>query len=348
MPLILVLLLLISPGLHAEDTQLRELLTKIDERLAKERIEVRAADFRWEQWERFESELNFVVAHDPVSEVSDVPTELHSENLNSRLLARWEDLTLSAHSMQLTDNNPVWTELAASMTKFFNHRDQQLYRLARAQMKSGEIRESLEELYQQAAEKALARMPQTQTDLKVIDPVLVDLVAELKKITTSLSPTPTPSALTPLPWVLTAVFAAAFIVVLGKRRRTQPTVPIPVSTAAVKPVHSTEAWMEQLEATLQKQQNLEVEQERELQEAREYVRELKAVIKSIQSAKEVDDFYLQLEKLGIVTEAIEKFVARQDPLRYAEVPYVMTKLILSLSDRVTAVSESELVRSNHA
>jgi hypothetical protein len=41
-----------------------------------------------------------------------------------------------------------------------------------------------------------------------------------------------------------------------------------------------------------------------------------------------------LEKLGIVTEAIDNFVARQDPLRYAEVPYVMTKLILSLSERI--------------
>lgn len=348
MPLILMLLLLLSPNLRADESQLRSLLTKIDERLAKERIEVRATDFRWEQWERFESELNFVVAHDPVSEVFDVPDELQSENLNSRLLSRWEDLTLSARSMQLTDNNPVWTELAASMTKFFNHRDQQLYRQARAQMKSGEIRESLEELYQQAAEKALTRMPQTLTDLKVIDPVLVDLVAELKKITTSLSPASTPRAPNPMPWGLTALFAAAFVVVLVKRRRPQPQVPAQVSTAPVKPVHSTQAWMQQLEATLQKQQNLEVEQERELQEAREHVRELKAVIKSIQTAKEVDEFYLQLEKLGIVTEAIEKFVAHQDPLRYAEVPYVMTKLILSLSDRVTTVSESELVLSNHA
>ena len=68
--------------------------------------------------------------------------------------------------------------------------------------------------------------------------------------------------------------------------------------------------------------------------ARDLVTELKNIIGKIQTAQDPETFYLQLEKLGIVTEAIDNFVARQDPLRYAEVPYVMTKLILSLSERI--------------
>ena len=342
------------------DQEINQRLKRIEERINRESIEIKPQDFRWAQWERFERELNFAVAHDPVSEVNFVPDELHSERLNQQLEDRWEEFAFSASSMQLTDSNPVWDELSESMKKFFRYRKEQLYRLARAQMKSGEIRDPLEELYQQAAEKALKSVAANQVNLQVMDPVIKDLTKEIKKLSEKYSKlNPTAEHNNSSTWFVVAsglILTAAGIVFYRMKKKINDDVlnqlhasanqAMPTSTENTLPTSplvglkqtseavTTDSWMEQLEETLAKQQSLEIQQEQDLRVARDLVTELKNIIGKIQTAQDPETFYLQLEKLGIVTEAIDNFVARQDPLRYAEVPYVMTKLILSLSERI--------------
>jgi hypothetical protein len=342
------------------DQEINQRLKRIEERINRESIEIKPQDFRWAQWERFERELNFAVAHDPVSEANYVPDELQSENLNQQLEARWEEFTFSATAMQLTDGNPVWDELSESMKKFFRYRKEQLYRLARAQMKSGEIRDPLEELYQQAAEKALKSVAANQVNLQVMDPVIKDLTKEIKKLSEKYSKlNPTAEHNNSSTWFVVAsglILTAAGIVFYRMKKKINDDVlnqlhasanqAMPTSTENTLPTSplvglkqtseavTTDSWMEQLEETLAKQQSLEIQQEQDLRVARDLVTELKNIIGKIQTAQDPETFYLQLEKLGIVTEAIDNFVARQDPLRYAEVPYVMTKLILSLSERI--------------
>lgn len=304
------------------------------------------------------------MAHDPVSEANYVPDELHSEKLNHQLESRWEEFTMSASAMQLTEGNPVWNQLEESMRKFFKYRHQQLYRLARAQMKSGEICEPLEELYQQAAEKALKSLATHQVNLQLMDPMIKSLTDELKKLSAHYEKlNPPAEQRSHAPWFLLAAglistVAGMMFYRIKKRASTlhstqvlasvtspdtlpqaQPLNPITEFKQSAKAI-PTESWMEQLEATLARQQSLEIQQE--LRTARELVNELKNVIGNIQTAKDPETFYLQLEKLGIVTEAIDNFVAKQDPLRYAEVPYVMTKLILSLSVRIVPENQSNI------
>jgi hypothetical protein len=133
--------------------------------------------------------------------------------------------------------------------------------------------------------------------------------------------------------VLNQLHASANQAMPTSTENTLPTSPL-VGLKQTSEAVTTDSWMEQLEETLAKQQSLEIQQEQDLRVARDLVTELKNIIGKIQTAQDPETFYLQLEKLGIVTEAIDNFVARQDPLRYAEVPYVMTKLILSLSERI--------------
>jgi len=255
------------------DQEINQRLKRIEERINRESIEIKPQDFRWAQWERFERELNFAVAHDPVSEANYVPDELQSENLNQQLEARWEEFTFSATAMQLTDGNPVWDELSESMKKFFRYRKQQLYRLARAQMKSGEIRDPLEELYQQAAEKALKSVAANQVNLQVMDPVIKDLTKEIKKLSEKYSKlNPTAEHNNSSTWFVVAsglILTAAGIVFYRMKKKINDDVlnqlhasanqAMPTSTENTLPTSplvglkqtseavTTDSWMEQLE-----------------------------------------------------------------------------------------------------
>jgi hypothetical protein len=193
-----------------------------------------------------------------------------------------------------------------------------------------------------------------------MDPVIKDLTKEIKKLSEKYSKlNPTAEHNNSSTWFVVAsglILTAAGIVFYRMKKKINDDVlnqlhasanqAMPTSTENTLPTSplvglkqtseavTTDSWMEQLEETLAKQQSLEIQQEQDLRVARDLVTELKNIIGKIQTAQDPETFYLQLEKLGIVTEAIDNFVARQDPLRYAEVPYVMTKLILSLSERI--------------
>jgi hypothetical protein len=326
-------------------------LSEINQRLKDQRVFVSSAVVKWPEYEKFQSNLIFSVAHDPHGFIdNEVPSELNPKYLTQKLKESWIDLEVSASQLGEQTKSSAWIRLKAQVEEFFNLRDKAFYQPARKLVSSGEIIASLKKVN----DSALDFLKQTQTSkhvsVKIIDPVIEKMSRELSVINRSVRELV--SFKTPPPVLepaflkrihaneLFAVagggfFAGLFICVtfLWLKSRTSKVQGQKEEKVVVNSFNYYE-WLKRLELNLHALKDNEDNTCEEYIKLKELSEKLHLSRKYLNQADNQQDYYKCLEELNVASPKIEEYFEKVNLRKNSEISRRVIKQIIQLCDAI--------------
>lgn len=159
-------------------------LTQIEAQLKNQRVFVSSAQFSWNEFETFQKEMMFAVAHDPNAgqKTEEIPAELSPSHLTVKLKETWNKLETSVLQFSDLQQSEEWTSYKTEMDQFFKYRDEFLYQPARQMIKSGDLGQKSEALKKAAMDRSKFDSTAKNYSVRVIDPVIEGLSQEMTRL----------------------------------------------------------------------------------------------------------------------------------------------------------------------
>jgi len=326
-------------------------LNQIDERLQDHRISVSPAKLEWKEWEQFKSDLIFAVAHDPHGPANkDQIPELAPAYLTQKLKQSWLALEVSVREIESLSSDPEWMQLQTEMSQFFNFRDQFLYQPARSMVRSGLITDKLEKIKQSASIYLKGNKDPGQISLKVIDPKILEMTVELKKLNDSVKQLD--ELRNPLPvevptiyqtkyyqelfvfgfLVLTSGCLMTFAFMWLKQKMVKVT-PQPAPLVQ-KDTFNYYEWLKRLEANLQTLKNHEENTSEQYINLKALAHQLNEARKNLNQADNQQDYYTSLEYLNAAAPKIEEHFEKANIKKHSEATRRIISQIVQLCDAI--------------
>lgn len=161
-------------------------LSQIENHLKNQRVDLSNVTFTWPEFDNFQKELMFVVAHDPgTQKLDEIPAELSPSHLTIKLKETWSKLEESIFLMEGLDKQEVWLSLKTDVEEFFKLREEFLYQPARNFIKSGQMTKKMNDLKFLVFQHMKTDQSQKKLSVRVIDPVIEGLSSEMNKLNDS-------------------------------------------------------------------------------------------------------------------------------------------------------------------
>jgi hypothetical protein len=326
-------------------------LNQIDNRLQDHRISVSSAKIDWKEWDQFKSDLIFTVAHDPHGPTNkELDLELTPTHLTQKLKDSWLALEISVREIEILTTDTEWVNLQTEMTNFFKLRDQFLYQPARAMVRSGLLTDKLEKIKQTASTFFKRGKENGEVSVKVIDPKIVEMTHELKKLNDSIQQLD--ELRNPPPAEVPTIYQAKYyqeLFVFGFALLTsgcllafsfmwlkQKMVKKPETQAPVPPKNTFNyyEWLKRLESNLQALKNHEENTSEQYINLKAMAHQLNEARKNLNLADNQQDYYTSLECLNIAAPKIEEHFEKANVKKHSEATRRIISQIVQLCDAI--------------
>jgi len=331
-------------------------LVQIEKHLKDQRIFVAPATFSWPEFNEFQKELMFVVAHDPNGAVAkDTPLELVPSHLTQKLRTSFSRLEASVYQIGPLVRGEEWSLLKGDMEKFFKYREDFLYVPARVMIKSGHLTARLEKL-KQAAEIILKPHETAKNiSVRVIDPVIENLSKELNELNVSVNQLH--ELRKPIPVEVKTIFqeknyfelvelalgagifgilcAMIYQWVFKKTSRT------PVSATSTLNIQSFDYydWLKRLESNLKAFKLNEEYLTEEHIGLKNLSMELREARQALHHADNQHDYDVSLEQLNQAAPRLEEYFEKMNVRKNTELSRRMVNLVVQLCDALESRQE---------
>ena len=336
--------------------QVESKLTQIEERLKDHRLFVSPAVFNWTELSEFKSELMFAVAHDPSGPaVKETSEELSPSLLTQRLKVTFTKLEASVYEIGALVKAEEWTLLKNDVEQFIKYREEFMYVPARSMIKSGELTTKIDRLKDAAATILKVKDQSQNISVRVIDPVIEGLSAELNHM--NIAVRQLQEFRKPRPVEVTTIFqeknkvelgmlAGAVLVltvmgtffvqwVSGKFKKAPA--PAPVATNA-NGLNYNE-WLRRLEASLKAFKINEDKVTEDQIILKNYGHALSEARKNLNLSDNQQDFYASLEQLNATALPIEAYFEKLNVKKNVDISRRMINQVVELCDALESRQE---------
>jgi uncharacterized protein YukE len=340
-------------------TQISIAITQVDDRLKNHRLFVTPSKMDWPEMSKFQTDLMFVLAHDPHGPPSkNLPQELHPTFLSTKLKETWNKLEVSLMVIGELSKETAWISLKSDMDLFFQHRDNFMYQPARALVKSPEFKVKLDSMKAFVFDHLKAGQDNKDVTIKVMDPFIEKMGAELTQLNRSIlqlkefhtpKPIENPSIYQPKhlrELIVLAVSALAgglflaFTFVWLKSKFVKKKVD-------EKPIISAEAfnyyeWVKQLESCLQSVKDREDHSREDFIKLKEMADDLRDSRKKLNQADTQQEFYNALDELNATSAKLEEHFDKEARKKHVEASRKLISHMIKLCEAVEAKKEINL------
>ena len=331
-------------------------LSEINQRLKDQRVFVSSAVVKWPEFEQFQSNLIFAVAHDPHGYIDkNAPGELNPKYLTQKLKESWIELEVSASQLNNHTKSTVWINLKTQVEEFFKLREEGFYQPARKLISSGELIASLKKVNDGAIEYLKQAQTSKHVSVKIIDPVIEKMSRELNIMNRSVRElvnikTPPPIA---EPTFLKRIHPNELLVLTGgsfiagificltfvwlKSKTSE--VPEQKEEKAVVNSFNYYEWLKRLEL------NLHALKENEDNTCEEYIKlkdlseKLHLSRKHLNQADNQQDYYKCLEELNSASPKIEEYFEKVNLRKNTDISRRVIKQVIQLCDAIESKKE---------
>lgn len=331
-------------------------LSEINQRLKDQRVFVASAVVKWPEFEKFQTDLIFSVAHDPHGFIDkDAPSELNPKYLTQKLMESWNDLEVSASQLGNLTKGPEWISLKTQVDAFFELREKGFYQPARKSVSSGEMIASLKKVNEAAVEFLRQTQTSKNVSVKIIDPVIEKMSRELTIMNRSVRElvsfkTPPPVV---EPAFLKRIHAKELLAVVGGsffsglficltfvwlKSKTSEVSGQKEEKVIVNSFNYYE-WLKRLESNLHALKNNEDNICEEYIKLKELSEKLHLSRKHLNQADNQQEYYNCLEELNAASPKIEEYFEKVDLRRNTEISRRVIKQIIQLCDAIESKKE---------
>ncbi len=326
-------------------------LTQIDERLKDHRLFVAPAIFQWKELDQFQTDLMFVVAHDPNGPVAkDTPADLSPTYLTQKLKDSWSKLELNILEIEGLSKDPEWESLKAEMSQFFKYREEFLYQPARAMIKTGLLTDRMNKLKEAARLILKGSIDQKDLSLKVIDPYVEKLANELSVLNRSIqelealkNPPPVEIPTIYKPVLYNELYVFASMIVMGTLFITFSALwlrkKLTKTPAEEKPIVSKSGfnyyeWLKRLETNLQALKSNEENMSEQYITLKGLATQLSEARKNLNFSDNQQDYYTSLEHLNAAAPKIEEHFEKTNLRKHSDATRRIISQIIQLCDAI--------------
>lgn len=331
--------------------KVRNKLTEINDRIKDHRVSIKTESFKWPEFENFNQDLMLAVAHDPgAGKQTDIPQELQPVYLSQRLRTSWTKLEESVFTLGNLIHSEQWAALKTDMDQFLQLRDQFLYQPARAMLKNGQLKTKLQALRLSALEMLKAQQPDSITNVRVMDPVMDKLSAELTTLNQSVGMLeelrkPKPVENTSIfqekhyyelslfgagAFILAAVTTSFVFLIFQSIKRSQ-------AEKAPKPVNPQfdySEWLKRLEKSLVHFKKIEENHTEDIIKLINYSHDLAEARKGLNQADGEHAYYASMENLNSTAAKIEEYFSKINLKKNTEASRNMVRLLVELCEAI--------------
>lgn len=322
-------------------------LTQIEAQLKNQRVIISAAQFSWSEYESFQNELMFVVAHDPSigQKTDEIPADLSPGFLTGKLKETWNKLETSVLHFAGLEQSAEWISFKTDFEQFIKYREEYLYQPARQMIKSGELAKKSEALKKAAMERSQFDSTTKHYSVRVMDPVIENLSKEMNQLNLSirqikeLREPPKVEKKTIYKEELypeLGIFAAACacvgmffmlalvgLVKVFKKKKIEPAI-------EVNDGFDYSGWLKKFETNLRNYKNVEdkiVENHLEMKQVSDELREAR---KKLNQSDNQQDFYQSLDLLNNASPRMEEYFEKVNLKKGTEASRKMVHSIVEL------------------
>ena len=332
-------------------------LTRIEERLKDHRLFVSPAVFSWPELSEFKEEMMFAVAHDPAGSAAakDVPEELMPTYLTQKLKVSFSKLEASVYQIGTLVKAEQWILFKAEAEQFFKYRDEFLYVPARSMIKSGSLTARLKNLKEAAAAILKVSDKSQNISVRVIDPVIEKLSAELNHMNIAVRQLqefrkPRPVEITTifqeknkveLGWLVATVFFLAVLVTIFTQWVAKKFTKAPVTTEVATKSNgfNYSDWLRRLEGNLKSFKGHEDKVTEDHIKLKNYSHALSESRKRLNLSDNQQDFYESLEQLNATALHIEGYFEKLNIKKNAEISRRVINQVVQLCDALESSQE---------
>ena len=327
-------------------------LTQIESHLKNQRVDLSNVTFSWPEFEQFQKDLMFVVAHDPgTQKLEEIPAELSPSHLTLKLKETWDKLEESVFLMEGLDQHEEWVTLKTDMEQFFKFRDEFLYQPARNLIKSGQLTKKMNDLKIIASQKMKGDQSQKKLSVRVIDPVIEGLASEMTELNLSVKqlkefrqPPKVEKktiykeeftqelSLLSLGAIVTGMLLTFMMIGIFKLFRKKA--PVPEAEINTNDGFDYSEWLKRFEANLRAFKNVEDKIVEDHLEMKHLSDELRDARKKLNLSDNQQDFYQSLDLLNNSSPKIEDYFEKMNLKKGTETSRKMVHAIVQLCQAI--------------
>jgi hypothetical protein len=334
-------------------------INQVDERIKNHRLFVNPSKMDWPEMTKFQTELMFVLAHDPHGPPSkDLPPELHPSYLSTKLKETWTKLEVSLMGIGEIAKDPQWVSLKNDVELFFRHRDNFMYQPARSLVKSPEFKQKLENIKTMVFSHLKSGSDNKDITIKVMDPFIEKMGDELNLLNRSIlqlkefrtpKPIENPSifqskhfneliVLGACSLLVGVLFTFSFIWLKSKLIKVKP-VEKPEVAADAFNYHD---WVKQLDSCLQLVKDREDHSREDFINLKEMADELRESRKRLNLAETQQEFYTALDQLNMTSAKLEDHFDKEARKKHIDASRKLITHLIKLCEAVESKKEMNL------